>query len=111
MAEFNLSFLQPHDGPVIDDLKEYEVVYAESQPEYIPLRSLRSRTPEARVLSRWSLTPEQRQMIADGADVYLELSTFGGPLQPIRMAVSTNIHAEYFRVSMNFPAAKEPQTR
>jgi hypothetical protein len=111
VTQFNFSFLQPHDGPVIDDLKEYEVVYAESQPEYIPLRSLRSRTPEARVLSRWSLTPEQRQMIAEGGDIYLELSTFGGPLQPIRMAVSTNVNHDYFRAFMNLPATKEPQTR
>lgn len=79
-------YLMPADRPVIEGLEQHEVVYAKDQPEYIPLRTLRS--ADGRVLSRWGLTPEQRQAVSEGEDVLLELSTFGGPLQPIRMALS-----------------------
>jgi hypothetical protein len=79
-------YLSPKDGPVVEGLETKEVVYAAKQPEYIPLRTLRSKAPEASVFSRWTLTPEQRKAVAEGADIYLELLTFG-PLQPIRMAI------------------------
>ncbi len=39
------------------------------------------------MLSRWSPTPKQREAIAAGADIFLELMTFGTPLQPILMFV------------------------
>lgn len=90
-------FIQPADKPVIDSLEEFEITYAKDQPEYNPLRTLRSRTEKAAVLSRWSLTPEQRKAVADGADIFLELWTFGRPLQPIRMAVSDHPNPDYFR--------------
>jgi hypothetical protein len=81
-------YLSPKNGPVIDGLEAQEVVYAKDQPEYIPLRTLKSNGSMGAVISRWSLTPEQRKAVADGADIFLELSTFGNPLQPIRMAIS-----------------------
>lgn len=81
-------YMQPKDGPVFEGLEALEVVYAKDQPEYKPLRTLKGLGPMAPVLSRWSFTDEQRKAIADGADVILELSTFSGPLQPIRMAVA-----------------------
>lgn len=81
-------FLQPRDGAVVDGLEDREVTYAEEQPQYTPLRTLRSIGPEHRVISRWTLTDEQRKAVADGADLFLELLTFGDPLQPIRIAVS-----------------------
>lgn len=82
-------YLKPADRPVIDGLEAEEVVYAKDQPQYMPLRTLQSRDQERRVLSRWALTPSQRQAILDGSDIYLELMTFGSPLQPIRIAVAT----------------------
>ncbi|HKN69727.1 MAG TPA: hypothetical protein VJX30_01780 [Terriglobales bacterium] len=81
-------YLEPRDGPVIDGMESQEIVYAADQPEYIPLRTLIGPDVQmAGVVSRWSLTPAQRKLVADGADIFLELSTFGNPLQPIRMAV------------------------
>jgi hypothetical protein len=81
-------YLQPRNGPVVEGMESQEVVYAKNQPEYIPLRTLRnSRDSYVPVVSRWSPTPEQRKLIADGADIFLELSTFGGPLSPIRMGI------------------------
>src|SRR5271154_6677019 len=80
-----IDYMQPHDGPVIDGLEDFECVYAANQPEYLPLRTLVC--ADGRVVSRWALTPEQRKAVAEGADIFLELSTFFKPLQPIRMAV------------------------
>ncbi len=81
-------FIQPHNGPVVDGLEGRELVYAELQPQYNPLRTLVSIGRARRVISRWTLTEEQRKAVAVGADIFLELLTFGHPLQPIRMAVS-----------------------
>lgn len=81
-------YLKPKDGPVFDGLEHWEVVYAKNQPEYIPLRTLVSIGPERKVTSRWTLTSEQRKAVADGADIFLTLLTFGDPLQPIQVAVT-----------------------
>lgn len=94
-------YLQPADKPVIDGLEAHEIVYAKDQAEYLPLRTLRSNYLECGVLSRWTLTPEQRKAVAEGADIFLELMTFGKPLQPILMAVSDNPNADFFRAKFN----------
>lgn len=94
-------YMSVKDGPVIEGMEAEEVVYAADQPEYLPLRSLRSKGKWGRVISRWTFNPEQRQAIASGADVFLELSTFHQPLQPIRMMVSDGkIDLEWVRVSL-----------
>ena len=80
-------YLQPAQGPVIGNLGEHEVVYAEDQLEYHALRTVQSKTAERSALSRWTLTPSQRKAVAEGADIFLEVMTFGSPLQPIRLAV------------------------
>ena len=81
-------YLQPKDGPVLDGLVSKEIIYAKDQPQYIPLRTLVSAGPDRKVLSRWTFTDKQREAIVKGADVFLELSTFGKPLQPIRMMIA-----------------------
>jgi hypothetical protein len=81
-------YLSPRNGPVVDGLENQETVYAANQPEYIPLRTLRANGPHGAVISRWTLTDEQRKAVTEGADIFLELSTFNQPLQPIRMAIS-----------------------
>lgn len=81
-------YLKPSEMPVIPGFEDQEIVYAKDQPQYIPLRTLRSPNADAAVLSRWTFTAEQRKAVADGADIFLELMTFGLPLQPIRIAVS-----------------------
>lgn len=82
-------YLLPKDGPVFEGLEHAEVVYAKNQPEYLPLRSLVSDGRECRVISRWALTDEQRKDIANGADIFLMLLTFGAPLQPIQIATGS----------------------
>lgn len=81
-------YLKPRNGPVVDGLECQEVIYAEHQPEYIPLRTLKAAGPMGAVISRWTFTDEQRKAIASGADIFLELSTFHQPLQPIRISIS-----------------------
>ena len=96
-------YLHPADRPVVDGLEKHEVVYAKDQPEYILLRCLRSNTPSGRVISRWTLTPEQRKMVAEGADVFLSLYTFGRPLQPIQLAISADPEPWFFREHLHIP--------
>ncbi|HWQ97243.1 MAG TPA: hypothetical protein VN538_03995 [Clostridia bacterium] len=94
-------YLLPADRPVVDGLEKHEVVYAKDQPEYLPLRCLRSVSADVKVMSRWTLTPEQRKAVAEGADIFLTLFTFGQPLQPIILAVSDNPNPAYFESYFN----------
>lgn len=80
-------FLSPYDGPVVPGLEQYEKVYAKDQPEYIPLRTLPGQQGIS-AIARMALTPKQRQAIAYGADIYIELLHFGGPLAPSRVMVA-----------------------
>jgi hypothetical protein len=97
------SWLQPADKPTIEGLEEREFVFGAKQPQYNPLRGLKSQDEQGKVLTRWELTEEQRKAVADGADIYLELMTFNQGLQPIRIAVGKDmdpvflntIHVEY----------------
>lgn len=86
-----MNYLNPFDGPVVKGRESEEVIYAKNQPPYKPLRTLVYETypnsGDIRVMSRWTLTPEQRKEISEGADIYLTLLTFGRPLQPILMAI------------------------
>lgn len=115
-------YLSPKDGPVVEGLESQEVVYAKDQPEYIPLRTLVGQGANHPVISRWTFTPEQREAIANGADVFLELSTFynretgqPNPLQPIRMSISDTSgskFAEWFSVCLlNLPLMNEAAKR
>ncbi len=90
-------YLQPADAPVVEGLESHEVVFAKNQPQYNPLRCLKGNTAYGEVLSRWTLTEEQREAVAEGADIYLEISTFNTPLQPIRLAIGNKPHAEIFK--------------
>ena len=79
-------YLSASIGPVVEGLEDYEKIYALDQPQYIPLRTLPGENGLS-AISRWALTPEQRKAIADGADILLEVTHFGGPLAPVRMMI------------------------
>lgn len=65
-----------------------QVVFAKDQEQYVPLpAAIIQRTEGQAVLTRWRLSEEERAAIASGADLFLELLTFGQPLQPIRIYV------------------------
>ncbi len=76
-------------SPVLPGYIVDEVCFAENQPEYMRLPAVRVQSPAQEVLTRWQLTEEDRQKIAEGADVYLWVSTFGMPLQPVCVEVAT----------------------
>lgn len=91
-------FLKPHDGPVIPGLERFERIYAKDQPQYRALRTLPGRLGKS-AISRFSFTEEQRKAIAEGADIYLELLHFGGPLAPSSiMIMSEPADTQNFRL-------------
>ena len=79
--------LEPWLGNVIQGLEPFEVVFATNQPEYNPLRALKSMKDNGAILTRWSPTEEQRWALANGADIFLEVLTFHHPLQPVALYV------------------------
>jgi hypothetical protein len=51
------------------------IVIAEHQPEFQDLPSIR--TPGGQVITRWTLTLEERAAIVAGADIYITLLAHG----------------------------------
>lgn len=90
-------YLQPAAGPVVPALQKHELQMGKGQPEYNVLRCLPGNTEHGERLSRWTLTQEQREAIAAGADIYIELCTFNQPMNPIRVAVATELNAGIFK--------------
>lgn len=79
--------------PVAPRTGAYEIMVAENQEEYQPLCiALYTRPgspgdePEI-LLTRWTMTPEERQRIANGEDLYISQMTFGKPLNPMQVQV------------------------
>lgn len=79
-------YLKLHGGPVVDGLEQHETVYAKNQRQYLPMRTLPGENGKS-AISRFHPTDEQRKAISEGADIYLEILHFGGPLAPSRMMV------------------------
>lgn len=72
-----------------------EFIFAADQPEYIPLPALNIVIGEAEgILTRWRPSDEERLALASGADIWLEVMTFGAPLQPVRVSVECPITTE-----------------
>jgi len=72
-------------SPVIEGLELFEVVYAKDQPQYQPLPVLRS--SDGSVVSRWRLSWKERFKVFFSGDIYLFVSTFNQPLQPVLIEV------------------------
>ncbi len=62
------------------------ILFAKDQPEYIPLPAI---SDGNKVITKWKLTKEELEEVAITGEIYLELLTFGQPLQPIKL--STNL--------------------
>jgi hypothetical protein len=67
-------------SPVIPHTDDLEIVYARRQQQYQPLPVIRT---ERLMMSRWQLTDEERQHIANGGDLFICCIHFGNGLQPI----------------------------
>lgn len=68
-------------SPVIPGREDGEIGVAKDQPEYRTLPSLP--VDENTFLTRWELTPKERQRIQAGGSLYLYISHFGNPIQPL----------------------------
>lgn len=66
-----------------------EIVVAKDQADYIPYPAALYQTENGRlvILSRWQLTDEEREMIANGEDFYIGLMTDGDPVQPMYLQI------------------------
>lgn len=79
-----IDYLKPAIGEVVEGLEDHEKIYALEQGQYVPLRTLLGEHGKSAIY-RCELTAEQRAMVAAGADVLVEILTFGGPLAPSRV--------------------------
>lgn len=78
--------IQPHVDQALLPAGSTEHIIAETQAEYRDLPAVR--TPKCQVITRWQLTPEERQKLLDGDDVFLTVLA-AGPVQPVILTVGT----------------------
>jgi hypothetical protein len=77
--------------PIPPDIEYLEsVVYAKDQPEYTPLPT--SRTQDGEVVTCWKLDWKARLKVIFGANFYVTLLTFNGPLTPIKVEIEKPIY-------------------
>ena len=77
-------YVMPAQGPVVEGLEESEKIYALEQPEYLPIRTLKGEHGLSAIY-RCELSAHQRVMIAEGADILVEILHLNGPLAPSRV--------------------------
>jgi hypothetical protein len=78
-------YLSPAIGPVVEGLEDFEKIYAlEQMADYLPLRTLPGESGRSSIY-RLELTEDQRRIVAEGADVLVEILHYGGPLAPSRV--------------------------
>ena len=65
--------------------KDCNTVFAEDQPEYLPLPA--HRTADGVVTSCWGLSFSERFRLLMTGKMFLQVMTFNKPLQPLKMSV------------------------
>jgi hypothetical protein len=76
--------VDPRIDPALVPAGSRAVVFAEHQPEYAPLPSVR--TPDGKVITRWTLTATERAALLAGDDIFLTIWS-GGAIQPVCVTV------------------------
>jgi hypothetical protein len=71
--------------PIVPGMKLPETIYAKDQKPYIPLPVFRY--DDGMVLSRWKLTWKERLLVLLRGDLFLWISTFNKPLQPVSIQI------------------------
>jgi hypothetical protein len=66
------------------------VVYAENQPEYLPLPV--HRCDDGTVTSCWTLSWRERLVLLLRGRFFISVLTFNGPLQPVIPTVTAPLH-------------------
>ena len=69
--------------------KQCNVVYAENQPGYLPLPSHKS--INGTVTSCWEFNIKERLIVLFTGKIFLQVSTFNNPLQPLKISVDNPI--------------------
>lgn len=64
--------------------RESEIVIAKDQPPYIPLPAV---VTSNGIVTRWKPTFSERLKLIFGGSLYLQVLTFGRPLQPVKLSV------------------------
>jgi hypothetical protein len=91
--------------PIRPKLTATQITIAEDQHEYLPVTAalvnhpgfpLRPGQQHNAIVVAFRPTDEERAKIAAGADLYLEMLTFGGPITPIILDVGPENMAEWF---------------
>jgi hypothetical protein len=75
--------LMPSDEAIVPGLEMYEVILGKNQAGVNQIRVLPGMKATGEVLMRFKFSELQRQVVADGGDLYVELRTFQLPMQPI----------------------------
>lgn len=76
--------IDPRIDPALVPAGSKAVRIAEHQPEYVTLPSVR--TPLGHVITRWEPSPEEREAIARGEDVFVTLLSLG-TINPLFLTV------------------------
>lgn len=76
--------------PVSPDIGFDERVAAENQLQYksIPVAQVPHDDGSVSLVTRWRLTPEEREAIARGADLYVSQLNFGAPMSPLLITLT-----------------------
>lgn len=74
-------------SPVLPSYQEHEIVLGANQPEYTPLPAVVLESASQPMITRWRTTQEERDMIANGADIILQQLTFKSRFQPVNLQV------------------------
>lgn len=69
--------------------KGQNCVYAENQPEYLPLPVYK--TKEGKVISCWEFSIWERLKLFFGFKLFIWISTFNQPLQPLLPVISKDL--------------------
>lgn len=73
-------------SPVIPGVDAEEVIYAADQPEYQPLPAFKC--VNGKILTRWEMDDVERKLVAEQGYIYLAVSTFNQPLQPVFLSAT-----------------------
>lgn len=80
-------------SPVIPGMEIDEVIYAADQPQYQPLPAFKC--VNGKILTRWELTEDEKKLVCEQGYLYLAVSTFNQPLQPVYLSATPPGSIEY----------------
>jgi hypothetical protein len=78
-----MEIVDPRVDPALVPEGSRPVVIAKDQDAYLDLPAIV--TPDRKVITRWQPTPEERQRILNGEDIFLTI--WGTPIRPVCVTV------------------------